>query len=1320
MLVVSNTVVSETLKYLSAYSGKICLAAFNSPQSCTLSGDADAIESLHDKLKTLFDSKNVFLHILDVPAAYHSHMMDPILSNLETSIGTLQGNEMETQLFSTVTGKVCSQMDFLTGTYWARNIREPVAFEEAVKSAAKERKNIVFVEIGPRRALQRNIIETLGNDIIVLTSVQPDKDHDTMLTLVTRLFEMGVDVNWDQFYAGYEAPPTTFPVYQFDCPKKKVFFEAIRSGNNIPQSHHPLISWVAREEVCCNFSLYSESYIQEHKHNGSVIVPGAVHVELALASFMAIVKQNVPLCFLQLGISFQNLLVLVKNSPEVKVKLEPEENETKFKIHSSIATYASGTIHFKSSPTVVAEKNIMLDSVFKRCNSILTEEQIYTVLSHAGFEYGPTLRLLRNVHYGEELMEAVSIVKPLQAMTCQLHNYCIHPVLLDCFLQMTAVITAGRHTSRPAFPASIGCVTVTRPLQEEMVMYLRMTLKGSHYFEVCGCFTDKEGQVLVELQSVRIKLLAEPSYVTEKCFFHNECHIISKEINSTHRPKALVFEDPMGVAKAFQDCLHPKSTFVSYTNSRKQLVLPISGTLCSFDLADGILDFEEVLFMWGIQDLSSLDTEMILEKLTDCCEFYRQVLLYLKKGQCSLMVRVITYKVGGKSVDHISPGFVLSGMTRSCAAEITDLSFQLINVDSLSCEDIRALAHVISSYESRKFPEIFISNGQIYSTAITRTNFKTAGKDSVEGRTTDLGSEPFILQTADPYRMKNLCAIPSVSLGEHVREKTVEVQLDRVCVHSSEYSPVSVSDLNFHQTIYWEKQTFQNHTLLALDFSGTVTAVGKGVRKLRVGDHVASCYPVTASSKIIIPEGACYRTKRFPFLKEVPCISYFVLSWEIFHNMLPKGNQVRRIGILSSNPDSVLVQILVQTANKSGWIATAGTEVGGLIQNVKTCDAFIFLPQFNPTLVAEACHASTVKYIVLVGNRQEPLPSSTFRNDNENVYLQNVQVTNILQKVNLKKQQDKIYKWLKSTFLNQESLNMQYVTFQRTPGAPDDSELECYESYFSLKTIAVVVLDSGTKDPGSDIQMLIKPKPLFKKKSVYVVTGGLSGLGLETVKFIAQRGGGCIAVLSRRALSTEMQLEMNILQSQCGVSVISLQCDVSVSEQVLGAFSLIAQRFPFCPIRGVFHSAVVLQDGLIETLDRLAFEKVLRPKVNGVLNLHYATVNYELDYFVCYSSISSFIGNASQNTGIQKPMSPYSLEEYVKSLFSETCNIDLNELSGDTTLSVLGVDSMLAMTLQNMIFQERGVNIPLVKLLDPNTTLSALLSIMNEHTQGNF
>ncbi|MGH0161814.1 UNVERIFIED_CONTAM: hypothetical protein FKN15_041947 [Acipenser sinensis] len=423
-----------------------------------------------------------------------------------------------------------------------------------------------------------------------------------------------------------------------------------------------------------------------------------------------------------------------------------------------------------------------------------------------------------------------------------------------------------------------------------------------------------------------------------------------------------------------------------------------------------------------------------------------------------------------------------------------------------------------------------------------------------------------------------------------------------------------------------------------------------------------------------------------------------------------------------------------------------------------------------------------------------------------------------------------IYKWMKSMHFENKSLTLTRNIFQKQiMGSSEHIDTEEPESYFLSKSISLVVLDDVSKNRVSDIPLHEDQKQLFQGSSVYIVTGGLSGLGFETVKFIAQRGGGCIVILSRSAPSPERQQEITNLQNQYGVMMTSVQCDISILKDVEKAISFIGHFFPGCPIKGVFHSAVVLHDGLIHTLNRSHFDKVLRPKVAGALNLHYATKHCHLDYFVCYSSIASFIGNSAQtnyaaansfldvfchyrrncglsgqsinwgalnlglllnkdnlqrfleamgimtmdlpeiheglescllqnnpqqavcklifnnlnnhvlsqnislrmrfytvvteelkNTNAIEPQflqstSLFKLEDYVRSLLCQVSNADPDELTKDASLSAFGIDSMLAMTLQNRIFQERHVNVPLVKLLDPNTTVSTLVSLLQEN-----
>ncbi|KAM4605945.1 phthioceranic/hydroxyphthioceranic acid synthase-like [Polymixia lowei] len=1425
MLVISNMAVSEVVALLPRYSDKICIAAFNSPQSCTLSGDADAIKSLNHDLSVSDKSQNLFLRVLDVPAAYHSQMMNPILSEIKNSIGSLQVNDLETELFSTVTGKGVEHPDFSTGEYWARNIREPVSFEQAVRSATKGKKNVVFVEIGPRRALQRNIAETLGNNTPVLASVQPEKDHETMLTSVSKLFEAGVQVDWNQFYRGCETTPLPFPRYQFDSSDRDVIIGAAQKST---AGNHPVLCQSGNENnvFSCDLTSNSSFYLQEHKHNGIPIIPGAFYAEVGLAAFMASAKPKVPLNSIQLSVNFQSPFVLTQNAPEMKVQLEPAGNETSFKVFSQSAVYASGTVVSKRE-RLIEEQSISLSSIYKRCKSVMSSKELYGYLSQGGFQYGDVFQNKGDVHYGAELMEAFTAVTVPEKLRSLLHDYYIHPVILDFLMQLLPVTIAHAFAGRPGFPAKIGSLTVFEPLQDEMIIYLRAIDVGVDHFEVCGCFTDKEGRVLVEVKHVMIKYLGSRSRVIEEYFYHNDYSVVSEDITSSNSPKALVFCDHLGISNAMEQHLDPRSRYIPFTHAKDILSHGLPIVLANLQIADIGKNFDEVLFLWGKEDLTSLGIDTALENLVSCCEIFRRIVLELKVTNFPNAIRAITYRSAEITVDHVSAGFSLSGMTRSFAAELPNLSFQLIDIGSTSTKDIAALSLVLKAYPCSKYPELVVKDGLILKPSIVHTPVQVT--NSSEGSLSSTLAEPCILQTSDAYAVTKLCAAPFDVNNQPITETSVEIQLSKICVHSSDYFPVSDSHFKFGQAVYWNKYTSQNHKLLALDFSGTITAVGKDVRKLKVGDHVVSCYPVVAGTKIIVPEQACYSTKRFPFLKKTPCVSYFVLAWEILHRALPRAKQ--HLGIISSVPDSALMKVLALTSYKSGWTVT---QINASSVDVNQVEAFVILPPFDESLLAKIGNFPGVRNVVVICESQSQclLAQDAFQSVKESVHMQTIQMPTILQKGSLRAQRPHIYQWLKSMNLNRRSFSLESFTFQSmTSTNVNGPPLERSESYFNSKILPVLALAEDDKGTLSEIPLLPTNKQLFQKRAVYIVTGGLSGLGFETVKFISQRGGEHVIIFSRSRPSPDMQQEIQNVEKQCEVRITSMECDVSVSDHVHKAISAIGQKFPASPIRGVFHSAVVLHDGLIETLDKSLYEKVLKPKVNGILNLHHATMHCQLDYFVCYSSISAFLGNASQtnyaaantfldtfcqyrrrlglpgqsinwgamNLGlllnkehfqrfleakgmmvmdvsdVQKSLEECLLlnrpqqvvcrfhfknirynvlsqnpsltmrlsalveeafqnsneadsqikqtdavspEEYVKSLLSETIGIDKSELNDELSLSSLGIDSMQAMTLQNLIYQERGVNVPLVKLLDPNATLSTMVDILNEEGGG--
>ncbi|KAG7526546.1 putative polyketide synthase 1 [Solea senegalensis] len=1424
MLVVSHVAVEKVEEILEIVSGKVCVAAFNSPQSCTVSGDSHAIDVIHERLKILFKDKNPFLHVLDVSAAYHSHMMDPILGDIEKSIHLLDARSMKCKLFSTVTAERFSDGDFSTGQYWAKNIREPVLFEQAMHAVMKDKqfgRNVVFVEIGPRRALQRNIHETLGNDTVVLSSVQPHKDYDAVLNSLGRAFELGVNVDWHQVYKGYETLPTTLPVYQFDHSKKQLHFEDVRKGNALPAfSPSVLLAQIKpdNKEYMCNFSQESVPYLWEHKHNGVSIVPGAFYVELGYASVMASLKPKKPVSLLQLSVRFESLLTLTSSCHQLKVILEHAETEASFKIQSAVATHASGTYRSAGSQPLIEEPTIFLSIIYQRCRSVIKKKEIYSTLSQAGFEYGSVFKKLDDVHFGDEFREAVTRIQVPEELLKHLHDYFIHPVLLDYFLQMTAVVATRQLIAKQGFPSAIGSVNISSPLQEKMVMYLRATQETPEFLEVCGCFSTTEGQVLVELKRVKILFLGNRSNAPQSLFFHNE-RITIHEKTDFHscKIKAMVFEDKLCISKRLMPYLDPQSVIVESRDNRTsdQLRELVCHSL------DSNVDLETVLFIWGVETLNHLTADQTLDSLVTCCEQYRQIVLGLKQKRPSCTVHIITYRSTEMTVDHVNPGFVLSGMTRACAAEMASFSFQLIDLASVTSENIQMLVHVINTCNQQ---EVLISNGQASATRISQTPMLE--KALCEENIQSVYLSNFVLQTTDSYRMSCLSAIPENKNVDPIPETSVEIQLTNACVHSSDYFPVTTSHLDFGKTMYWNQHTSQKHKLLVLDFGGIVTAVGKHVHSLNVGDHIASCYPVVAMDKIRIPEAVCCTTNRLAFLKDTPCVSYFILAWHILQRMLTNVKQQhRKLTIVSSNPASTLVKVLALTANRSGWNVSSKSHSRGTPLCFDQSHVFVYLPPFDHTWQDVKDSSCLEKHIVFVcsSHMSSSHSANMFATKSEHVHVHNVDVAYVFQRANLQEQSRKVFNWLISLGFDSASLPLKNQTFQlsRTEEPHTDSDSE---SYFTTITVQQVVLDGGESHCAvSDIPVLTGPERLFKQSGVYIVTGGLSGLGLETVKFIAHNGGGSIATLSRSLLTDETRFEMELLEKRYGVAIIHVQCDVSVSMQTIGAISMIEQRFYPCAIRGVFHSAAVLHDALIENLDGSLFQKVLQPKVSGALNLHYATLHNKLDYFVCYSSISSFIGNASQcnyaaansfldmfchyrrNLGLSaqsinwgplnlglllnrdhfqkfleakgmmimnvcevhealekcllinrpqqvackfnfknlnthvlsqnaflrerlsalvekelrddvsdepKVQPLQSVHECVRKMVSDLSNISIHELDNDSALCALGIDSMLAMTLQNKIFQETGVNVPLVRILDPNSTTATLATVV--------
>jgi acyl carrier protein/short-subunit dehydrogenase len=87
-------------------------------------------------------------------------------------------------------------------------------------------------------------------------------------------------------------------------------------------------------------------------------------------------------------------------------------------------------------------------------------------------------------------------------------------------------------------------------------------------------------------------------------------------------------------------------------------------------------------------------------------------------------------------------------------------------------------------------------------------------------------------------------------------------------------------------------------------------------------------------------------------------------------------------------------------------------------------------------------------------------------------------------------------------------------------------------------------------------------------------------------------------------------------------------CDVTDAKALEALIAAIEARGTL--VRGVIHSAMQIEDGLLRNLDDARFSAALAPKVAGAWNLHRALGNRKLDCFVLYSSMTTYLGSPGQ------------------------------------------------------------------------------------------
>ncbi|MEH1860178.1 MAG: SDR family NAD(P)-dependent oxidoreductase [Nostoc sp.] len=170
-------------------------------------------------------------------------------------------------------------------------------------------------------------------------------------------------------------------------------------------------------------------------------------------------------------------------------------------------------------------------------------------------------------------------------------------------------------------------------------------------------------------------------------------------------------------------------------------------------------------------------------------------------------------------------------------------------------------------------------------------------------------------------------------------------------------------------------------------------------------------------------------------------------------------------------------------------------------------------------------------------------------------------------------------------------------------------------------------------------------KPRLRQRGVYLITGGLGGIGLVVAEYLAQTVQAKLLLIGRTALPKKDEWKQWLLThdetdstsrkilkiqqlEQLGAEVLVVSADVSNTEQMHLAIAQAESQFG--QLNGVVHAAGVPGGGMIQRKTQEEAESILAPKVKGTLVLNAILKDIQLDFFVLTSSINSILGGFGQ------------------------------------------------------------------------------------------
>ncbi|KAI4198281.1 MAG: hypothetical protein LQ350_005364 [Teloschistes chrysophthalmus] len=308
--------VQQVINDASAQSCQI--ACLNGPASTVVSGESADIGLLGEKLQAGGIKKTV----LDLPYAFHSAQMEPILEDIRVIAQNVNTCEPSVPVASTLLGSVVRNKSLITPDYFVRQTRNPVKFQgalEALRADGLASDETLWMEIGAHPLCLGMVRSTLGlSPTKALPSLKRDENcWSTIARSVANAYNSGANISWTDHHQEYRKSLKLLelPTYAFDLKKYWLDYQgdwlltkgdANKSVTPVPQPTFYTTTLQQIESELFTRNSASVSFLSQlgnaklnaavrgHIVNGIGLCPSSVYADVAFSAARYIATRMAP------------------------------------------------------------------------------------------------------------------------------------------------------------------------------------------------------------------------------------------------------------------------------------------------------------------------------------------------------------------------------------------------------------------------------------------------------------------------------------------------------------------------------------------------------------------------------------------------------------------------------------------------------------------------------------------------------------------------------------------------------------------------------------------------------------------------------------------------------------------------------------------------------------------------------------------------------------------------------------------------------------------------------------------------------------------